>query len=272
MSTSTKTTPLGVVTTHWRRIVLLLSVVLIVGCAIFYFGFVRLYRSDYAAALVRVNQATTTYNELLGARDATVDHLGDTSQVFNQAIESYRDAFHDYTAAITSISQERALRDGEVKRAYTVLSQKNALFEEFIEMQLKTSPLVHSVVTDCSESAPSQLNTSDLSKIVEVYDGAMRPCVDAMKLLARSDNEAAAKRGSDSVVYFDAMRAHAVAMQSAYTANNRSTFESEYNALLEALTQYKVHIQVRDLLDIDKDAVPSSELNTLATTLSRYQN
>ena len=262
--------PVGLLA-HWKRVVLVIVALLIIGGAVYYFAFVQLYKSDYAHMLTSVNRVTTTYNDLLSARDDAVDKLGQSDEEFSKAVSSYRQKYTNYSEQSGSLVGERANRDSAVQAAYQSLREHNDGFGRFVATQFDRLPLVHSVVLDCSEDAPSKLNTSDLAKIVEVYDGAMKSCTEAMKHLADSNDAVVKKRGSDNVTYFDAMRTHVVAMQTAYTASDRSTFESEYNALLEALAQYEAHIQVRDLLDIDKNTVPATQLNALATLLSQHQ-
>lgn len=271
MSKLSLTTLPGAITAHWKRIVLLLVLLLVIGGSVIYFAFFHIYRSDYARALTQVNQTITKYNNLLEARDTAVGQVGDTNELFDESMDNYHEAFNSYIDAITAVSEERALHDSAVNQSYQMLSQKSALFEEFIEEQLALAPVVHEVATSCSASAPSQLNTSDLGKIVEVYDAAMNPCVVAMKQLSETDDEAAAKRGKDAIAYFDVTRKHAVAMQEAYKAGNRSGFESEYNTFLDQLADYKTTIQVADLLDINKEVIPTTQLNDLARVISSRQ-
>ncbi|MGB4761811.1 MAG: hypothetical protein WBP12_00475 [Candidatus Saccharimonas sp.] len=271
MANNTQPTLPGVIAAHWKRILLVVLGLGIVAAAVYYFGFVRLYKSDYAHTLQGVNRMTTAYNDLLTTRDAAISSLGKEDSVFGSVVEKYRKQHTSYLEADASLQDNRALRDSSVWVAYDALQKRNATFVTFVSGQLALLALTQGVAVNCTESAPSKLNTSDLNKIVEVYDAAFGACTNAMKSLAKSDDTAATKRASDNVAYFDTMRAHAVAMQAAYTAGSRSTFESEYNALLESLAQYKAHIQVRDLLDIKKDVVPSSELNALATVLSQRQ-
>lgn len=271
MANNTHPTLPGAIIAHWKRILLVILGLGAIAGAIYYFGFVQLYKSDYAHTLQGINRMTTSYNDLLTARDAAIGSLDKEDSVFGSAVEKYRKQYESYVEADASIHDDRALRDPSVQTAYDALQKRNASFSTFVSGQLALLPLAKGVTAGCAAGAPSKLNTSDLGKIVEVYDAALGACTNAMKSLAKSDDIVAAKRASDNVAYFDTMRAHAVAMQAAYTAGARSTFESEYNALLESLAQYKTHIQVRDLLDIKKDVIPSSELNTLASVLSQRQ-
>lgn len=271
MANNTHSTLPAAIVAHWKRILLVILGLGTVTAAIYYLGFVQLYKSDYAHTLQGVNRMTTSYNDLLTARDAAISSLGKEDGVFDSAVEKYRKQYESYLEADASVKDNRALRDSSVRTAYDALEKRNATFATFISGQLALLPLTQGVTIGCTESTPSKLNTSDLSKVVEVYDAAFGACANALKSLAKSDDTVAAKRASDNVAYFDAMRAHAEAMQTAYIAGSRSTFESEYNALLESLAQYKTHIQVRDLLDIKKDVIPSSELNALASVLSQRQ-
>ncbi len=263
--------PLGTLTVHWKRIVLALLALAILGGAVVYFGFIRIYKSDYSSMLRDVNDTTTTYNDLLIARDEAIGKLGADDKVFGGAVDNYRQKNTSYLEKTSTLSDARALRDAAVHTAYLSLTQQNAKFFTYVQDQLSLLPLAQGVVVNCSESAPSKLNTSDLGSIVTLYDEAMKPCSDAMVALATSDNATAATRAKTNVAYFDTMRSHATAMQEAFSAGNRAKFESEYNALLEALAQYKPHIQVRDLLAINKDTVPAAKLNALATILSERQ-
>lgn len=271
MVNKTLTTLPRTMTVQRKRIVfgvLLLVALLTAG---YYFGFVRLYKSDYAQMLSGVNKSTTAYNELLTARDGAINQLGEEGDTFTTGVDKYRQTYTKYQQSVTALGNERALRDPAVRISYDALASRNAKFGTFVSGQLKLLPLIQGVTLACSEAAPSKLNTSDLGAIVSAYDSAMKSCTEAMKTLATSTNPTAAKRATDNVAYFDAMRSHAAAMQDAYGASDRAKFESEYNALLDALAQYKTHIVVRDLLDIDKNAVPTAELNALAKTLSDRQ-
>lgn len=264
-------TPLGAITAHWRRIALAILVLAALGGIGFYFGVVHIYKSDYSSMLGKVNETTIAYNSLLSTRDEAISKLGTDDKVFGSTVEQYRQKNNAYREKASTLSDARALRDSAVRTAYDSFTQQNAKFFVYVQDQLHLLPLVQGVVASCSESAPSKLNTSDLAKIADLYDEAMKSCSDAMTALAKSDNTKAASRAKENLTYFDTMRGHATAMQEAYGASNRTKFESEYNALLEALAQYKSHIQVRDLLAIDKDVVPATKLNALATVLSERQ-
>lgn len=271
MSKSSLSTLPGAITAHWKRIVIGLLLLVVIAATGYYFGFVRLYKSDYTQMLREVNDSTTAYNDLLTARDTAIGKIGGSKDAFADGVNAYRDSYTKYLQNIGALSGKRALRDPAVRTSYDALMGRNTKFATFVSEQLKLLPLVQSVTVECSETAPSKLNISDLGAVVVAYDTAFKPCTESMKTLAASTNTTAAKRAADNVAYFDSMRGHAVAMQDAYSASNRAKFESEYNALLDALAQYKTHIQVRDLLDIDKSVVPTSELNTLAKTLSARQ-
>lgn len=272
MSTDTNAvTPLRAIRAHWRRILLVVVALILAGGAVYYFGFVHIYKSDYSSMLREVNDTTTAYNGLLSARDEAIGKLSAEDQAFNSTVEQYRQTNTKYRDTSTTLGGARALKDATVRTAYNTFTQQNTKFFAYVQDQLDLLPLVHGVTINCSEAAPSKLNTSDLAKIADVYDQAMKSCSDAMVALSKSSNSSAATLAKENVVYFAAMRAHATAMQEAYGAGNRTKFESEYNALLEALAQYKSHIQVRGFLDIDKNVVPTAELNALAKLLGERQ-
>lgn len=260
-----------VIKAHWKRILLALIVVTVTVALGVYFAIFHVYKSNYQHTLRQVNQAITSYNTLLSARDTAIAQIGASDKSFSDSMATYKQEYDTYDANVRAISSERSLRDDMVNASYDQLVKKNDKFDLFIASQFDILHLVHRVTIDCSDTSLNKLNTSDLGKLVSVYDTATTACVAGMQSLSKSKDSDAAKTGLEAVNYFAGMRKHVVAMQDAYTAGNRSTFESEYNAFLEEVANYKPRTQVSDLLSIDKSLVPTTELNQLAVVVNARQ-
>ncbi len=256
---------------HWKQalVATVIGVAIVAGAV--YFAVFYVAKSDYSHTLTKVNQSVTVYNKLLSARDDVRAAIPLSDKAFSDALTSYTQDSHDYNSSITALATERSLKNSTVRSSYDALMKKNDVFMQYTKTQLTLLPLFHHVDASCTESSLGKLNISDLGKIVDAYDSATKPCLDAMRSLVASKVPIVVTRGSAAVDYFSTMRTHAVAMQAAYLAGNRAGFESEYNVFLEAVANYKANVAIDSLLGIDTTVVPTTQLNNFASILASYQ-
>ncbi|MEO8691254.1 MAG: hypothetical protein ABI397_00550 [Candidatus Saccharimonas sp.] len=240
---------------------------------VWYFVFVRINHGDYVRTSSAVSATIADYNDLLTARDkaiTAVDAPDEKSNDFQKTVDDYQKAEQKYQASFAEIATQKSLGNSDLKTSYNILSTKNDNFVQFINNQLATLPLVQGATANCQESSLEKLNVSDLSQIVDAYKTATKPCLDAMQKLASSNIKSVADRGKQAVDYLNSMQQLAEAMKTAYLADNRDVFKVKFDSFSKLITEFGVNTDVASLLDIDKTAIPTMELNQLAKVVGEH--
>lgn len=240
---------------------------------VWYFVFVRINHGDYTRTSSIVSATIADYNDLLTSRDKAIAAVGtpiDKSDNFQKTVDDYQKSEQKYLTSFAKISTQKSLGNSSVKNSYNILSNKNDKFTQFINNQLVILPLVHGAATNCQESSLDKLNVSDLSQIVDAYTTATKPCLDAMQKLANSSIKSVADRGKQTVDYLNSMQQLAEAMKASYLADNRDAFKGQFDSFSKLIAEFKVNTNVTALLDIDKDAIPTMELNQLAKVVGEH--
>lgn len=249
-------------------------VLLAIIAAIVYFVFFYISKADYKHAAAQTNAVITAYNKLDSAKtnwsSAASDETSSDSTVASKKAD-YESANKAYQSAVTALSNERALKNSKVKAAYDSFAAKNKDFMANNDSIVQTMPTLRKIAIDCSNKTIGSMGTHDLSQLVAVYDKAMGPCTDAMKELSLSKNSDAASVGKKAVSHFADMRTHIVAMQQVYIANDRTTFESEYNAALAAASSMGTVTDLSNIKQHQDSLSPETALNHLASVIQSLQ-
>lgn len=246
-------------------IVLLAIIGIVVYMLLFYVS-----KADYKHAEAQTNAVITAYNKVDTTSSSYSQAAGDESSTDAQLASKKADydaASKSYQEAVTSLGNERALKNSKVKAAYDAFLTKSKAFVANNDTMEQTMSTLHKVAVNCSESKIGTMDTDDLSKLVDAYDKAMGPCTDAMKDLANSKNPDAATVGKKAVSYFTDMRTHIVAMQADYIANDRTAFENEYSAFLDGATSFSSDTDITSIQSHQDSLSPESSLNHLASVL-----
>lgn len=241
---------------------------------IVYFTTFYISKSDYQHAAAETNKTIDEYNKTIEAADqyaATVEDSKSTDAQVQEDANAYKNAYNAYVGHTKTLANERAMKNDKVKAAYDAFASKNAAFTSAYSAMEATMGTMRKVAVNCDNSSVGSMDTDDLSKLTESYDKALTPCVNAMKELAGSKNENTAKEGKQAVAFFDELRTHVVAMQSAYAANDRTKFESEYNTFMEKSNTFDSASDLRELRKYQNKISPDKELNNLAQVIDSHR-
>ena len=244
-------------------------VLAIIGVAI-YLVFFYISKTDYKKAEAQTNTVKMSYNRADSTSDTyyeVVSSDASTDIEINAKLADYRTTRTDYQSAIDTLASQRALKNSKVKAAYDAFVTKNNVFMAYIDTMDQTMPTMRKIAISCSGSKTSAMQADDLSKIVSAYDKVMNPCTDAMKELSVSKNADAAMVGKKSVTYLNSLRSHLVAMQAAYIANNRTTFESEYNAFVDVSNSFSTDTDTSSLQKHLDSLTPVASLDNLLSVI-----
>lgn len=255
---------------HVAIIALGVAIVLaIIGVAV-YLVFFYISQTDYKKAEAQTNTVRMSYNRADSASDTyyqTASSDTSTDVVIAAKLADYKTAKTDYQSAIDNLSTQRALKNNKVKAAYDAFVAKNRTFMAYNDTVDQTMPTMRKIAINCSASKTSAMQADDLSKIVSAYDKVMNPCTDAMKELSTSKNVDAATVGKKAVKYLDGLRSHLVAMQAAYIAGNRATFESEYNAFVDNSNSFSIDTDVSSIQKRQDSITPIASLDSLLSVI-----
>lgn len=241
----------------------------IIGLIIYFTQF-YISKSDYTHAATQTNTVVSDYNKLSTAVDdyATAAESATTTDSQLAAKKSAYDAtYSTYLNNAKSLSNERAMKNDKVKAAYNAFVAKNNAFTQNNDTMSATMATMHKVAVNCDESKVGQMDTNDLSKLVSAYDAAVRPCVNSMKELAQSKNSDAAQVGKKAVSYFDEMRTYIVNMQDAYNTQDRTKFDSEYNAFMAKADSFSSDTDIAAIQKHQDGLSPTAELNKLVALI-----
>lgn len=246
-----------------------LGMLLLIGLII-YFTVFHISKADYNRAATQANTVIDTYNKLSDKADeyaTMVEQPTATDQQVAEKKAAFQSTYESYRNGVKSLANERAMKNDKVKAAYDKFVAKNRAFDENNASMVATMVPLRKVAVNCSESKLGSMDTNDLSKLVVTYDAAAAPCVDSMKELSRSKNVDAAKIGTKAIAYFAEMRANIVNMQSAYTANDRAKFETEYNAFMDKANSFDTDTEITSIQKHQDSLAPTDQLNNLRAVI-----
>lgn len=245
-------------------------VVLAIVAIVLYLVFFYISKADYKYAEAQTNTATITYNKVEATSDSYSEAASDESatdvEIANRRAD-YETAKAAYQSATKALSSVRALKNDKVKIAHDSFVAKNKDYMANNDTMEQSMPTLRKIAVNCSESKIGAMEADDLSKLVAGYDKAMGPCTSAMKELSVSKNADAATLGKKVVEYLTDMRTHVVAMQTSYVANDRTTFEKEYNAFTASAGPFSTGIDTSNLQKHQDSLSPETELKHLTSVI-----
>ena len=246
-------------------VVLLAIIGILLYIVLFYIS-----KADYTHAATQTDAVTMAGNELSVASNnyfQVVNNEFATDAEIASKQTDYSTANTAYQSAVTSLSSEKALGNGNVKSAYNAFVAKNEVFTTNSDTVIQSIPLIRKTALDCSKSKIGVMDTSDLSKVVAAYDKAVGPCTEAMKSLSTAKNVDGATLGKNGVKYFADMRTDIVAMQSSYIAKNRTLFETEYSAFVARAKLLTAETDLSSIRKHQDSLFPKLELAHLTTVI-----
>ncbi len=247
-----------------------IALVAIIGLIV-YFSMFYISKADYQKSATQTSSVIAAYNKASTAADdylAVVEDSTATDTEITAKKTAYQDAYSTYLSNVKTLANERAMKNTKVKAAYDKFATKNEAFTQNNATMVPTMTTLHKIAVNCSESKIGTMDTNDLSKLVSAYDAAVSPCVDSMKELSGSKNTDAAKVGTKATAYFADMRTHIVNMQAAYSANDRTKFESEYNAFMDKANSFSSDTDMTAIDEHQNSLSPTAELNNLMTVIN----
>lgn len=239
-----------------------------------YFIFFYISPADYKHAASQTQTVIDSYNKASEASQGYVDAVEDastTDATVGEKETAYKTAYATYLDSVKKLGDEKALRNRKVSDAYEKFVTKNNAFIEDNASVEQTMPTLRKIAVNCSEQKIGQMDTGDLGQLVAAYDKAVDPCVDSMKALAEVKNTDAAKIGKKAVTYFDEMRAYIVNMEAAYKANDRTKFQTEYDAFMKKANSFDQDTDVTAIKKRQESLEPTDELNNLASVINAQQ-
>ena len=276
--TPAPSTPVGgarVVTRKQK--ILLMSIggggLLAIAAMLVYVLFFSITKQEYREAATQTNGVIAAYNSLsrvsskvaLAASDASV-----SDETYSELQQEMTRAQNNYEQKVSTLSQAPALDDRDVQSAYTTFVAVHKSFMGSLTANTELMTTVRDATVACSVRTLNSLSANDLSKLVATYNKGIAPCESAMKVLASTDTDRAHEVSDTALHYLGTLRAHLQKMQSAYVAGDRSTFEGQYTAYLDAAGQFAVKTSTYDIIQAPTPT-PEKELNTLATTIQSRQ-
>ena len=250
------------------------AVVLVVVALIITVGLVSSYssRASHERASNHVKTVANAYNHVLRSGEAykqTAQNEKTSTLQLAKSSKEYSSAVEAYKSAVKSLSAERAFKNSDLKPNYDQFAAKNTKFVTESTTYDKILRVVHKMTLNCQESAVGELDTDNLAQLTTAYDAAVTPCTDAMTDLDKQGDTKAAELAQKALGYFRSMRANVVGMETAYKANNRIGFESEFKAFIAKSNAYRTGTDISAALVRQASLV--SEINKLSDAIKANQ-
>lgn len=243
----------------------------LLGLVIWYSVF-NVTKDDYKKADTAISEMKTVYNT---AGDKMDDYMSElmssysTESEVKDAKDDFDKAYNDYKTKVTAIKDQKALRDGDVKKSYDEFEAQNKKFAEAVDGLIAVAPALKDAQTECGSSGiSSTISSATPDTLVDKYDEAVKGCKDAAVKISESKVEPIANYGKKAVAGIEKMRTYMEKMQVAAKNNDRSAFQNAYYDMMDdeavkamsesgmsELNDLKDEVEVKDKLNAFADLV-----------------
>lgn len=208
----------------------------VIGLIVWYTMF-NVTKDDYKKADTAVKDMKTVYTD---AGDKLNDYMNELGSSYssdsdiNKAKDDFNKLYSEYKTKATALKDQKALRDGDVKKSYDEFEAQNKKFTEAVDGVLAIAPTLRDAKDGCaSRVISSTLSTATPETLVNKYDEAIKDCKTAVVKLSESSVAPISEYGKKAVKGIEKMRTYVEKMQSAAKDGNRSEFQSAYYDMMD---------------------------------------
>lgn len=213
-----------------------LAVLALIGLAVWLTVF-SVTKDDYKKANTAIEDARTAYNT---TGDKVDDYMSElmssysTESEIDSAKSDFDKAYSDYKTKVAAIKDEKAMRDGDVKKSYEEFESQNKRFTETIDGLMEIAPTLKDAQKECvSSNISSTISSATPDTLLAKFDEAMEGCKEVAVKMSESKLEPIADYGKKAVTGMEKMRTYIEKMQSAAQANDRNAFQDAYYGMMD---------------------------------------
>lgn len=257
----------------WRRPAVALACLVVIGLAAsLYLTNYYVSAADYGQLFDQSNQTVTAYNQLITARDDAVAATAGNRDDFDTAYGTYRSDLTSYAKLLANLSTQPALKNDQLKQSYRTLTSKSRGLTDFMSTEIANMPLVQEAKSNCKPGLLDVLDTTDLGNLQSIYDEAVASCQSTATTMRNSKSKPIAAKGQALTQYLTMLGADAKAAQDAYLGQDRTTFQSSINKVLDQINQYPTTANFDSLTALDNSLLPTAELNNFTSLAQKLAN
>ena len=251
-----------------------LAVLLAIGVAVWYFLF-NVTKDDYKKADTAAQDVKTVYGDASKKFEVYFANQMSgysTESEINESKEAFDKVYADYKKKADALKDQKALRDGEVKKVYDEFTSQNEKFTKAVDGLIALSPDMKTTTEECgSADMNDAVSGATPENILERYDEAMKACKESLQKLSTASVEPIAEYGKNALKAIEAIRGYMEDIQIAAKTNDQRAAQQAYtnmisdstvkamtsNDLGKALKEYNDEVEVKGKLEALVDLLTS---------------
>lgn len=226
-------------------------------------------KADYVQANGTVNDAIDAYND---AGDKFATYFTDVmtgSSSTSSSKSSFESAYSAYKDKISTLKDEKALKNSDVKKAYDTFATKNDDFVTFIDGFQSSADTLINMKDSCSYENASAIGDYSSKTLVSAYDAALGQCIEDLETVSKSQNKPLAEYASKLLDLYNKQRELFAELE---TANKSGDISAQYDARSNIVDQASdfdsldSYTSITDKLDTTE---PKVELQALGDVINK---